>query len=79
MPQCLMLLQLMTRYFLLNTLYYCKIQVKWASLISNPQNEIGKKILREKFNLPAPTVNRSRTCGKKELSGKVYTGKSISR
>lgn len=50
---------------------------KVATLISNPQNELGKKILREKFNLPPPTVNKIRQCGQKELAGKVFSGKSI--
>jgi len=53
------------------------VNEKMTALISNPQNELGKKILREKFNLPAPTVNKIRQCGQKELSGKVFSGKSI--
>ena len=49
---------------------------KVASLISNPQNELGKKILREKFNIPGPVVNKIRQCGQKEFNGKVFSGKS---
>jgi len=50
---------------------------KSSVLMGNPQSELGQKILREKFNLPAPVVNKTRQVGQKELSGKIFSAKSI--
>lgn len=50
---------------------------KTSMLLSNPQSELGQKILREKFNLPAPIVPKNRPCGQKTLSaGKLFSAKS---
>lgn len=49
---------------------------RMAALISNPQSELGKKILREKFNLPAPAASKPRQCGQKDLAGKLFPSKS---
>ena len=49
---------------------------KASILMSNPQSELGQKILREKFNLPAPVVNKLRQCGQKDSNGKIFSCKS---
>ena len=46
-------------------------------LMSNPQSDMGQKILREKFNLPAPVQNKVRQCGQKtDANGKLFSAKS---
>lgn len=51
---------------------------KTMKLMANPQSEMGKKILREKFNLPPPIQKRIRSCGQKLDAGKrPFPAKSI--
>lgn len=53
---------------------------KTSMLLGNPQSEMGQKILRERFNLPAPIVPKSRPCGQKAQSaGKLFSSKSNAR
>ena len=54
---------------------------KTMALLNNPQSELGKQLLRDKFNLPPPTTApQLRQCGKKktgDMNCHIYSGKSI--
>ena len=43
----------------------------------NPQNEINRKLISEKFNIPMPVQTKDRPIGKYPALGKLLPAKSI--